>query len=271
MCSALSREISLDDGLIPELNEKIWPSGARRDDLVQRVTNALREQILSGRLQPGQKLAPEAELARSLGISRPTLREAIRVLARESLVAVKHGVGSFVAKEPKPMLISLEVVRSMTDFIRASGSEPGVRDLSIQMVDAPKEAAELLEIAPGSAVAKISRVRLASGAPFAIANEYLKLDSPERDFSRIKVFEGGSIFEFLRVHCGKPISHSRLWKSARSADAAMAKVLGLDCHAPLLLMREIHFDFQHQPILYSVNLHNTEVLECTSTRSGLPI
>lgn len=261
----------MDDGLIPELNQKIWPSGARRDDLVQRVTNALREEILSGRLRPGERLVPEAELARRLGISRPTLREAIRVLARESLLAVKHGVGTFVAREPKHMLISLEVMRSMTDFIRASGSEPGVRDLSIQLVAAPAEAAELLEIAPGSAVAKISRVRLASGAPFAIASEYLKLDSPERDFARVKAFEGGSIFEYLRVHCGKPISHSRLWMSARSADAHMAKVLELECHAPLLLMREIHFDLQHRPILYSVNLHNTEVLECTSTRSGLPI
>ncbi|MBA3518702.1 MAG: GntR family transcriptional regulator [Rhizobiales bacterium] len=260
----------MDDGLIPELNEKIWPSGARRDDLVQRVTNALREQILSGRLAPGARLAPETELARWLGISRPTLREAIRVLARESLVAVKHGVGSFVAREPKPMLISLEVMRSMTDFIRASGSEPGVRDLSMQLVDAPADAAKLLEIEAGSPVARISRVRLAGGAPFAIANEYLKLDSPERDLSRIEAFEGGSLFEFLRVHCGKPISHSRLWMSATSADGAMAKVLGLKPHAPLLLMREIHFDFQHRPMLYSVNFHNTDVLECTSVRSGLP-
>jgi GntR family transcriptional regulator len=261
----------LDDGLLPELNEKIWPSGTRRDDLVQRVTNALREQILSGRLGPGAKLRPEAELARSLGISRPTLREALRVLAREHLVSVKHGVGTFVAKEPKPMLSSLEFMRSMTDLIRASGSEPGVRDLSIRCIEPPAEVADLLETEPGERIAMISRVRLASDVPFAISHEYLKLRRPDLDFSQIERFDGGSLYEFLRVRCGRPFSHSRLWMSATSANPAMAKVLQLNRHAPLLLMREVHFDFRQRPMLYAVTVHNTDVVEFTSMRSGLPV
>ena len=49
----------------------------------------------------------------------------------------------------------------------------------------------------------------------------------------------------------------------------MAKVLGLPRKAPLLAMREIHYDFDGRPVLYSINYHNTEVVEFTSMRSGV--
>jgi GntR family transcriptional regulator len=94
----------LNDINSTDLGAKIWASNARREDLVQRVANALREQILSGQMPAGTKLIPEAEFAKNLGISRPSLREAIRILAREGLILVKHGVGTFVTDAKKPML-----------------------------------------------------------------------------------------------------------------------------------------------------------------------
>lgn len=268
-CRKSGRDVH--EQFVPELNEKIWPSGAHRDDLVQRVTNALRDQILSGRLKPGAKLAAEAVLARSLGISRPTLRAAIRVLAHESLLAVKHGVGTFVAQEPKRMLGSLEFMRSMTDLIRASGCAPAVRALSIELATASPEVAEMLDLKAGAPVALISRVRLADGVPFVVSKEYVTLASPEHDFRQLQTFDGGSLYDFLRVNCDRPISHSSLRMSATSADPALAKLLELTRHAPLLRMREVHFDFNGRPMLYSVNIHNTEVVEFTSLRSGLPV
>jgi DNA-binding transcriptional MocR family regulator len=129
-----SAETALSDTNFTSLSEKIWAPNIRREDLVQRVANALREQILSGQLSAGAKLMPEAEFARNLSISRPSLREAIRILAREGLIVVKHGVGTFITNETKPILGSLELMRSMTDMIRASGGEPACRDLSIDLI-----------------------------------------------------------------------------------------------------------------------------------------
>jgi GntR family transcriptional regulator len=57
--------------------------------------------------------------------------------------------------------------------------------------------------------------------------------------------------------------------AAVAAEAGMAKVLKLSRKAPLLVMREIHYDFDGRPVLYSVNFHNTEVVEFTSMRSGM--
>jgi len=52
--------------------------------------------ILSGNLKPGDPLPPERELAGLLGISRPTLREAIRVLSAMNVLESRHGGGTFV-------------------------------------------------------------------------------------------------------------------------------------------------------------------------------
>jgi GntR family transcriptional regulator len=261
----------LNDINFTDLGAKIWASNARREDLVQRVANALREQILSGQMPAGTKLIPEAEFAKNLGISRPSLREAIRILAREGLILVKHGVGTFVTDAKKPLLNSLELMRSMTDVIRASGGEPASRDLAIELVDSPPDVAEELDLAPGTKVGRISRVRLINDKPFVVAREYLVLDGQQRSFDTLKGFTGGSLYEFMRVNLGVSISHSTLRMSAVAADGAMAQVLGLGKKAPLLRMRELHFGFDGQPALLAINYHNTEVVEFTSMRAGMVI
>ena len=247
----------------------IWAADNRRDDLVQRVTNALREQILSGQLSPGMKLVPEAEFAKTLGISRPSLREALRVLAREGLIRVKHGVGTFVSDDAKPMMSSLELMRSMTDVIRAAGGEPHTSDLSIDLIEPPEDVAERMELSSGQLVGRIYRVRLRDDMPFVVAKEYVTVDSEKHTFEALRQFDGGSLYAFLRQNVNFAISHSKLWMSAVAADTAMAQVLQLARHAPLLLMREVHYGFDGRPCLYSVNYHNTAVVEFISNRAGV--
>jgi GntR family transcriptional repressor for pyruvate dehydrogenase complex len=69
----------------------------------QALADALRSQITSGRLRPGDRLPTEPQLCRSAGVSRSTVREALRLLASEHLVVTVRGVagGSFVV-HPSP-------------------------------------------------------------------------------------------------------------------------------------------------------------------------
>jgi GntR family transcriptional regulator len=258
----------LTDNYSADLSERIWASGGRREDLVQRVANAMREKIMAGQMAEGTKLMPEAELAKTLSISRPSLREALRILAREGLIVVKHGVGTFVSRDTKPMLGSLEFMRSVTDLIRSAGAEPHSADLSIDLIEPPAEVAEALELGASSLVGRIYRVRFADERPFVVAKEYVALDGQRHSFDTLKQFTGGSLYEFLRQHFSMPISHSRVRMTAVAADPAMAQVLKLGKHAPLLLMREVHYGFDGQPCLYTVNYHNTDVVEFVSSRSG---
>jgi GntR family transcriptional repressor for pyruvate dehydrogenase complex len=69
----------------------------------QALADALRTQITSGRLRPGDRLPTEPQLCRNAGVSRSTVREALRLLASEHLVVTVRGVagGSFVV-HPSP-------------------------------------------------------------------------------------------------------------------------------------------------------------------------
>ena len=72
----------------------------QKENLSQRTAETLRAQILEEkRYQYGEKLPNENELSGTLGISRTTLREAIRILISEGLLVVKRGRGTFVADQ----------------------------------------------------------------------------------------------------------------------------------------------------------------------------
>ena len=65
-----------------------------------QVVNHIRSLIENGTLQPGDKIPPEREFARELGLSRASLRTGIGYLAAMGVMKVKHGVGTFVADGP---------------------------------------------------------------------------------------------------------------------------------------------------------------------------
>lgn len=103
----------------------------------QQVANQLRALILAGRLRPGDRLPNESELSAHFGVSRSTVREALRVLSSRDLVETSRGVtgGTFVAR------INPDRVR---DYLETSlGLMTGAEDVTaLEML----EAREILEV-----------------------------------------------------------------------------------------------------------------------------
>ncbi|GAB3277610.1 FadR/GntR family transcriptional regulator [Actinocorallia lasiicapitis] len=71
-------------------------SSARRAPLFDQVVEQLREQITTGRWPVGSRIPTEPELAEQLGVARNTLREAVRALAHNGLLAIRQGSGTYV-------------------------------------------------------------------------------------------------------------------------------------------------------------------------------
>ncbi len=253
---------------IPDLVARLWTGGAPRDDLVTRVCDALRAQIADHALPAGTRLPSEALLAKELKISRPTLREATRILARDGLLDVRHGVGTFVAAGSPHLRNALDFMSSLSATIRAAGRVPGVRGLAVKQISPPYEVAQALESAAGARVARISRVRLVDGTPLALAAEYIPL-SEGISYERLVGFSGGSLYEFLTRDLGQTLLRSEMSVTAVSATAQQAKNLDVKRGAPLLLMREIHFGEGDRRVLYSVNHHNSAVIDLTLVRVGV--
>lgn len=84
----------------------IPPARTKGGNLVARVSEALRAEILGGHLKPGDRLPSEAKLTEAHGVSRTVVREAVAALRADRLVEARQGAGVFVletvAPEPAP-------------------------------------------------------------------------------------------------------------------------------------------------------------------------
>jgi GntR family transcriptional regulator, transcriptional repressor for pyruvate dehydrogenase complex len=91
------------------------PATAKREAAKQAV-DRLRDLILQGEFSAGERLPPERVLARELGVSRSTLREAIRALVVMNVLVSRHGDGTYVSSlEPDLLAEPFELMVSLSD------------------------------------------------------------------------------------------------------------------------------------------------------------
>lgn len=75
------------------------PINQKSESIYQRVVTELKTAIVQGKLKPGDRLPSERDLSEMLGVSRTSLREALKLLAASGLVTIKHGQGVYIAEQ----------------------------------------------------------------------------------------------------------------------------------------------------------------------------
>jgi GntR family transcriptional regulator, transcriptional repressor for pyruvate dehydrogenase complex len=112
---------------------------ALSEDIVDRLLTLIRER----ELRPGDKLPPERELAMLMGVSRPSLREALRALSIMNVLEIRQGDGAYVtALEPEQLMAHLDFVFALTDatflelFEARRVLEPGIVALAALRIGA---------------------------------------------------------------------------------------------------------------------------------------
>src|ERR687895_1500013 len=112
---------------MPDRSRQPSRSNATREDLLAW--------IVTEKVGPGGQLPPEPQLAGALGVSRPTLREALRSLEDEGVVTRSRGAGTFLSHRPR-LRNNLDVNFGVTEAIRRAGMEPGYKDAVTTIVPA---------------------------------------------------------------------------------------------------------------------------------------
>ena len=148
--------------------------------LYLRVIDHIKGKIKDGAYKEKQKLPSEFDLAKELGVSRATLREALRILEEENVVIRRHGVGTFV--NAKPLFSSgIEQLSSITDMISSAGKTPGTIFLSSTTRTLTEEEKEKFNCEDGFSAVMIERVRTADGEPVVYCIDKLA----KRDITKI--------------------------------------------------------------------------------------
>ena len=131
----------------------------------QRLQAELTALIAS--LPAESRLPTEPVLAKNLGVSRATLREAMRSFETQGLIRRKQGVGTFVIGEVPVLDSGLEVLESIETLAGRIGLSVSTGSLKIENKSVEEECAEELEIPIGSMITQISRVILTDDRPVA--------------------------------------------------------------------------------------------------------
>ncbi len=99
----------------------------------EEVVLRLREMIHEGELRPGDRLPPERDLARQLGVSRPTLRAGIRTLAAIGVFHSRQGAGTFVAEADASPALDANPLRLMASLHGFSSDEMFETRIALEM------------------------------------------------------------------------------------------------------------------------------------------
>jgi GntR family transcriptional regulator len=133
-----------------------------RRSLRHLIAEGLRARVLAGELRAGARLPSEPDLARSLGVSRSSLRAAIALLEEDGLLRRLQGSGTYVTHKP---LLRNDLSRnfSVSAMIAATGLEPGALLTRAATELAPAEVATAFGITQETPVSVLRRVRTAEG------------------------------------------------------------------------------------------------------------
>ena len=120
---------------------------------------------LISKTKAGERLPSEPDLSKQLGVSRATLREAMRTFETQGLIRRRQGSGTFVVGRVPVIEAGLELLESLDTMAERLGLEVSVSDLHIESVPADKEHAEALNVLPSAKLTRIRRVMRADRAP----------------------------------------------------------------------------------------------------------
>lgn len=212
-----------------------------------QVAARIRELIESGLLEPGYRLDNEMDVAAQLGLSRPTVRQAMQLLVDQGLLSRKRGIGTTVVSTRVRRMTQLT---SLYEDLERSGRKPSTRVLSYEVVPSAVEVAQALAVPAGSDVLSIRRLRFADGEPLAILRNYLRADLGVTEDALVE----RGLYQILR-DLGSAVRSIDQTVGARKATATEANLLDEERDATLLIVERTAHDASGRPVEYGRDLY----------------
>lgn len=206
----------------------------RRPMYIQ-IAAAIRTQIHTGELQPGDRIPSARAMHDIYGVSQETGLKAIGILEAEGLVEVRPSLGSVVAERPRIVQISASYVTQEGDHPRATwrtamadnGRDGDQEILGVARVVAPDEVAARLLLDEQGMVVVRRRVMLVDQHPYQLADSYFPVDvAAGTRLERLAKIKGGSIAALIELGHEPVRFREELTFHPASPDQQRALVLG---------------------------------------------
>ena len=211
--------------------------------LYVQIKETLKKQILDGHYAPHERLPSENELMQKFGVSRITVRQALRDLYNEKLVFSAQGKGTFVSK-PKAVQ-DIQHLQGFAEAMHSKGYDTSARVLSVKEIRPNREIQEQLHIAGGQDVLEIKRVRYLNREPMSLDTSYFSLQIGRRLMNRDLSLD---IFPMLENQLGIALGHADVQLEARAAGAETANFLGINTGSPIMWVTRLTHTRNGEPL-----------------------
>ena len=197
----------------------------------EEVRRRLLDGISRGQVAAGERLGAERDLARSLGVSRSTMRQALAALESDGVVRRVPGRGGGTFVRHQKVERDLSQVVGVPALLRAQGMTAGSRIVRTGLTAADETTAAALGLAADDYVIDVVRIRLADGTPISL--EHVRL--PAAFFPGLLDLPlGGSLYELLEEHYGTLPGEAVERIEVRSAAEDEAAILAVEPGSALL-------------------------------------
>jgi len=204
----------------------------------QRLSTELADLI--ARTEPGERLLSEPALAKQLGVSRATLREAMRAFEGQGLIRRRQGIGTFVVSHKQVIESGLEVLQSIESLAEKIQLPVSMGDLKIRQIFADASLSEKLRVIEGAELIEVKRVIRAEGRSVAFLVDIL----PEKVLISSDLEEGftGSVLDLLLKRGAITLMNSFTEINAVAATSDIARLLEIQRGDVLLMFQAYLYD-----------------------------
>lgn len=198
--------------------------------------------IQDGGYKPGDQLPSERQMAEQFSVSRPTVREALRILEEEGRITRRVGLGTFV-NSALVVDAGLETLSSFTEIMAAAGFTAGTSQLEVTETVMSADEAELFKVAPGTPQILVERVRTLDDHPVMYSvHRFPKSLIGEVPLERYR----GSLFALFEERSGIRLTYAYSSVYATVAGELIAEKLGCAPENALLVLDELTYGIDDQ-------------------------
>lgn len=210
------------------------------DPLYVQLRNLLKTKIDRREWEVNDKLPSERELVTQYGVSRITVRQALKDLENIGYLQSRPGKGIYVS-EPKPTY-ELEIVRSFTQTAIENRLRPGMRLLKGEIIEAGEDIARSLSLPLGADVVCLERLRLLDDLPVVIQRDWFSAMLTPGILALDWAVENRSLYSEFETRYEVFPTRGQSTVSARLASAQEASLLQLETPAAVLTLDQIAYD-----------------------------
>ncbi len=231
---------------------------------LQQVKSGLLNYISQNQLGRNAQLPAEAAIAKILGTSRNTLREAYISLESEGIIIRKHGIGTFIAQPPL-IRDSLNDFAPFAQIIQNVGYTPNFKTISAGLSQPSADVSDVINSTVEQEIYCVKRIVLADQQAAIYVEDYF---SPIINAGNLnwQIFDGNMV-DLLATALDTRLHQIQSSIRATALPSKISQYLSLATGTPVLSVRSTIYTVENQVVSYSKIYFNSDIVELNIVRT----